>query len=126
MAGTPVYFLVAVVACGITEWVKNFFPETVKENKKFLAGLAAGISVVSAVAYQFANKALNPEVILTWQSVVTFTALVVGLSQTCYTVLLSTFKSIKTKLTEKASGTDVDTDAIADEVINKVKEGLNS
>jgi hypothetical protein len=115
------YFLVAVVVAGITEWFKNFLPEKVKENNKAMAGIAAAFSVIAAVGYQFANKAINPSVVLSWQSITIFTAIVVGLTQTCYNVLVQTFKAVKTKLTEKAK---VDPDEIANDLADKIIDGV--
>lgn len=115
------YFLVAVVVAGITEWFKNFLPEKVKENNKAMAGIAAVFSVIAAVGYQFANKAINPNVVLSWQSITIFTVIVVGLTQTCYNVLVQTFKAVKTKLTEKAK---VDPDEIANDLADKIIDGV--
>ena len=117
------YFLVAVVVAGITEWFKNFLPEKVKENNKAMAGIAAVFSVIAAVGYQFANKAINPHVVLSWQSITIFTVIVVGLTQTCYNVLVQTFKAVKTKLTEKAK---VDPDEIANDLADKLIDGITS
>lgn len=115
------YFLVAVVVAGITEWFKNFLPEKVKENNKAMAGIAAVFSVIVAVGYQFANKVINPNVVLSWQSITIFTVIVVGLTQTCYNVLVQTFKAVKAKLTEKAK---VDPDEIANDLADKIIDGV--
>jgi hypothetical protein len=86
-----------------------------------MAGIAAVFSVIAAVGYQFANKAINPSVVLSWQSITIFTAIVVGLTQTCYNVLVQTFKAVKTKLTEKAK---VDPDEIANDLADKIIDGV--
>ena len=113
------YFFVAVVVAGVTEWLKNFLPAKVVENNKAMAGIAGAMSL----AYIFINKAINPDVALTWQNIVVFTAMVVGLVQVSYNVLVQTFKAVKTKLTQKAG---VDPETAADEIADKVIEGITS
>lgn len=110
------YFLVAVVVAGVVEWLKNFLPEKVKTNSGVMAAIAAGLSVVGSIGYQFADKAINGTT-LTWTSVIVFTVVVVGLTQTCYNVLVQTFKAIKTKLTEKVVQEPAE---IADELADKI------
>lgn len=117
------YFFVAVVVAGVTEWLKNFLPAKVVENNKAMAGIAGAMSVVGSLAYIFINKAINPDVVLTWQNIVVFTAMVVGLVQVSYNVLVQTFKAVKTKLTQKAG---VDPETAADEIADKVIEGITS
>jgi hypothetical protein len=117
------YFFVAVVVAGVTEWLKNFLPAKVVENNKAMAGIAGAMSVVGSLAYIFINKAINPDVALTWQNIVVFTAMVVGLVQVSYNVLVQTFKAVKTKLTQKAG---VDPETAADEIADKVIEGITS
>jgi hypothetical protein len=117
------YFFVAVVVAGVTEWLKNFLPAKVVENNKAMAGIAGAMSVIGSLAYIFINKAINPDVALTWQNIVVFTAMVVGLVQVSYNVLVQTFKAVKTKLTQKAG---VDPETAADEIADKVIEGITS
>lgn len=117
------YFFVAVVVAGVTEWLKNFLPAKVVENNKAMAGIAGAMSVIGSLAYIFINKAINPDVALTWQNIVVFTAMVVGLVQVSYNVLVQTFKAVKTKLTQKVG---VDPETAADEIADKVIEGITS
>jgi len=117
------YFFVAVVVAGVTEWLKNFLPAKVVENNKAMAGIAGAMSVIGSLAYIFINKAINPDVALTWQNIIVFTVMVVGLVQVSYNVLVQTFKAVKTKLTQKAG---VDPETAADEIADKVIEGITS
>ena len=92
-----------------------------------MAVIAEVISVCGAVGYQFANKAIDPSVTLTWQSITVFTVIVVGLVQASYNLLIQTFKAIVTKLKAKVSTTtDVDAKAeeIADTIVSKVESAI--
>ena len=120
-------FIVAVAVAGVTEWLKNLLPSKVKENNALMAVIAGVISVCGAVGYQFANKAIDPSVTLTWQSITVFTVIVVGLVQASYNLLIQTFKAIVTKLKAKVSTTtDVDAKAeeIADTIVSKVESAI--
>lgn len=120
-------FLIAVAIAGVTEWLKNLLPTKVKENKAVMAVIAAVIGVVGAVGYQFTTKAINPTAVLTWQTITAFTVIVVGLTQTAYSLLIQTFKSVVAKLKSKVE-TPIDTeqkaDEIADTIISKVEGAL--
>lgn len=116
------YIIIAVVVAGVTEWLKNFLPEKVKENGGAMAAIAGAFSVIAAVCYTLLTKFLDPTVVLTWQSFVVPAVIVIGLTQTCYNVLVQTFKAVKVKLTEKSK---MDPDAIADEIADKISTGIS-
>jgi hypothetical protein len=111
-----IYFLVAVIVSGATEWLKNFLPDKVKDNNKIMAGIAAVLSVAGSIVYLFMNKSLN-NTIVTWQTIVTFSGVVVGLTQSYYNVLVQTFKALKTKLTQKVT---VDLESTVDSITDKI------
>jgi len=98
---SPTYF-VAVGVTGVTEWLKNFLPEKVKECKPAMAGIAAGLSIASSIGYLFVNKEITGEDFSVKDAIV-FCSTVVGMTQVAYTMLLQTFKSIIAKLTGKTS-----------------------
>lgn len=118
------FFIIAMAAAGVTDWLKNFIPAKVTENKAIMAVIAGVVSIIAGVGYQFANSYIN-HTDLVWQNVIVFTAIVVGLTQTSYTVLVKTFKAVKAKLTEKAT-VPIDSDALAEEVSSKLMEGVTN
>lgn len=111
--------IVSVAVAGFTEWFKNFLPENVKGNNGIMAAIAAGFSILGAVGYQFASKAIDPNIVLTWQGVVTFTVVVVGLVQTAYNLLIQTFRAVVTKLKAKTE-TPIDPDKVSDEIVDAI------
>ena len=109
-------FIVAAASAGVTEWIKHFLPAKVKENDKLMAGIAGIISALGSIGFKFVDHVLNWSDI-SWYSIAIFTVVVVGLTQTCYNVLVQTAKAIKKKLTEKVN---VDPETVADDIADKV------
>ena len=94
-------FLVALCAVGLTEWVKNFLPAKLKENKIFMSIFAAAVAIVGGII-AVAVPVFLPELAKVSVFIkVVFVASVVALTQTYYTILFKTFKTIKDYLTEK-------------------------
>ena len=110
-------FIVAMVVAGVTEWLKTFFPEKLKENKiamAIIAGvLGAGAAALVAFTGMLGALALPAKLL--------FIVAVVGLTQSCYTLLFKTFKAVKEALTNKLTS-KVDPDKLADEIAEKLKE----
>lgn len=111
------YLLIAVAVAYFVELLKNWLPEKVKENQGAMAAIASAVSVIAAVGYPFINRAINPEVVITWQSILVGVAVVVAYTQCSYNLLVQIGKAIKTKLTSK---TAVDPEAIAEEAADTV------
>lgn len=81
----------SILVCGLVEWFKNYFPETVKSNKMVMGIIQAIISIIlGLVWFRFLEEKSMKFVVIgilaTW-----------GMAQYNYTVLLSTFKAIKSK-----------------------------
>ena len=114
-------FIVAMVVAGVTEWLKTFFPEKLKENKIAMA-IIAGVLGGSAAALVAFTGMLG---VLALPAKLLFIAAVVGLTQSCYTLLFKTFKAVKEALTNKLTS-KVDPDKLADEIAEKLKEATKS
>lgn len=113
-------FVVAAASAGVTEWLKHFLPAKVKENDKLMAGIAGLISALGSVGFKFVDHAIN-RADISWYSITIFAVVVVGLTQTCYNLLVQTAKAIKKKLTEKVT---VDPETVADDIADKVISGV--
>ncbi len=91
-------FIVAMCVAGFVEWLKNFLPAKVKENKIIMAVIAGVLGAVVAAAVAFI-PGLSPtlrEFGLIGKLL--FVAGVVALTQTSYTLLFQTFKAVKAAL----------------------------
>jgi hypothetical protein len=109
-------FIVAMVVTGVTEWLKTFFPEKLKENKIAMAIIAGILGGGAAALVAFTGIYPNPRLLVQ----LLFIAAVVGLTQSCYTLLFKTFKAVKEALTNKFAS-KVDQDKLADEIAEKLK-----
>lgn len=109
-----VLLYVGVIASGVTEWLKKLLPAKVTEKTPVMAAIAAVISAVGGLIFGLATA-------LTWPQIGIACAVEIGLSQLCYTFLVSTFTALKKKLTSSATP---DPDALADEMAEKLTDGI--
>lgn len=107
-------FAIAVVVAGVTEYLKNFLPEKVKSSNKVLAVIAGLISTGAGIAFSLYKGFSVPTTII-------YVIVMIGVVQTCYNVLIQTFKAVVAKLKAKYTvSTETDTDVIADKIVDKV------
>lgn len=91
-------FVVSILVVGLVEWLKNFLPSKIKENKITMSLFMAVVSVLVGGTFVFVpGIILNTNII----TKVLFIGGVIALTQTCYTLLFKTFKTIKNYLSEK-------------------------
>jgi uncharacterized membrane protein YeaQ/YmgE (transglycosylase-associated protein family) len=91
-------FIVAMCVAGFTEWLKNFLPAKVKENKIIMAVIAGVLGAVVAAAVAFI-PGLSPTLAAAGLILkLLFIVGVVALTQTSYTLLFQTFKAVKAAL----------------------------
>lgn len=121
-------FIVSVFATGFIEYIKNYLPVKFKENKLFLTIFSGVVSAATGVAYVFVAKPifgveLDPGI----KNFVVYAIGTIGTVQVSYELLLKTFKAIVERLKNKVViNTTVDPEKIADEVIEKVPETIES
>lgn len=97
-----VYMIVcAIIIAGTTEWLKNFLPETLKNQKIFMSVFVGIISVVVGSLLVFIPGVIPSLHSLNIILKLGFIGGIIALTQTCYTLLFKTFKTIKNYLTEK-------------------------
>lgn len=118
-------FLIAVFVVGAVEWIKKLLPQEATENKKLLAAISGGISLIGSVLFVAFAQALGLVANLDntyWVNYVIYAASTIGTVQVNYTVLLQTFKAIREKLKNKYSNATIDEDKLSDEIVNTIEE----
>lgn len=111
-------FVLAVGVVGIIEWLKNILPSKVTENKTVLTITSGVISAVSGVVYAVLFTDKTPA------DIIIYGAGTVGVVQVCYTTLLQAFKAVITKLKNKYTASGIDSDALSDEITEKIETAV--
>lgn len=127
MISVKVILIISVFATGFIEYVKNFLPKNLKENKIFLTIFSGVISAATGVGSVFIAPVLGFNINPTITNILICGIGTVGTVQVSYEVLLKTFKAVVEKLKTKVSiNATVDPDQLAEEIVDKVPETIES